>query len=178
MAYQETYKRAFNLILNRLISLPTVRNTDWISSFNYELKVGDFISLDAAPPSDWQLSWVEKLEPSSDRILLKSALTGQLCWWSNVGYTILKKERILDKFKWTDRQFLFDDKFSRAIRRNNDPVLTYGGCVFEGFKVTCYLRKRLGFSDDWRASITFEDFRKVKASQLNEFYITHSKEQN
>jgi len=176
MAHQETYTRAFNSILSRLMSFPTISDRYWKGGFREQAEVGDFISLQSAPPSEWQLSWIEEI--GEDRYLLKSAMTGKLCWWSNVGLSVLKKDEILNDFKWTDRQFKFCDKFRLAVKRNYDYSLVSGGVEFKGFKVKCYLRKRFDLSDTpFSESIEFDDFRKVKASQLNDFYLNTVKAQ-
>lgn len=172
MAYQETYNRAYIQIISRLLSFPTVRSKDWLSTWERNVKVGDFVSLQCAPASEWQLSWVMDINSATDNYLLKSASTGKLCNWSNVGFSILKDEEALPEFSWTDRQFAFGDKFKRAIKRNYDHWHTFGGIEFDNFKVTCHIRKRHDFSETpFRESITFEDFRKVKTGQLNDFYL-------
>ena len=176
MAYKETYKRAFLLIINRLLSFPTINSEKWESDFMPRGNVGDFISLQSAPASEWQLSWIEDIQ--GERYLLRSAMTGELCWWGNIGLTVLKKNNVEISFNWTDRQFKFRDKFNLAIRRNYDYSLSYGGIEFDGFKVKCALRKRHDFADSpFRETIDFKDFRKVKASQLNEFYLNTAKSQ-
>jgi len=176
VAYKETYTRAFNLIINRLMSFPTISGKCWAEGCFQHGKVGDFISLQSAPATEWQLSWVEEVQ--GERYLLKSAMTGELCWWGNIGITVLKKDEISMGFDWTDRQFKFRDKFCLAIKRNNDYSLTYGGVEFDGFKVKCNLRKRHDFADvAFSKIIEFDDFRKVKASQLNDFYLTTVEEQ-
>lgn len=178
MAYQETYTRAFNTILNRLFSFPTLSDSKWKSELEILPKVGDFITLQAAPATEWQFSWVFEVYEETESVLLRSAMTGKLCKWSNVGFQALKRSEVLEKFKWTDRQYDFSDKFDRAIKRNYDHRLAFGGLTFDGFKVTCSLRERFSMfnsSPDKAMEITFDDFRKVKASMLNDFYITHSK---
>lgn len=174
MAHKETYHRAFNSILNSILSFPILGDKYWITDiFSSEnLKVGDLVSLNAVRPNDWQISWVQEI--SGERFLLKSAMTGELCWWSNVGFSILKESKIQTEFHWTDRQFTFRDKFIRSIQRNDDHLIAYSGIDFDGFKASCYLRKRYDFSEPdkrFRVCKIFSDFRKVKASDLNKFYL-------
>lgn len=176
MAYQETYEQAFNKVLQSVLGQPIIGNYLWECPSEYKPMVGDLVSLSCAPNSgDWQLSWL--MEIGVDRYLLRSVRTGRLCWWHNVGLTALKKGRLRDHFKWTDRQFEFDKKFARACKRNYDYTTTYRGVEFDGFKVTCYLGRRFDHEEPpFSASMTFDDFRKVKAGQLNDFYKKVSKE--
>tara|TARA_R110000851_G_scaffold317339_1_gene480782 strand:+ start:14582 stop:15109 length:528 start_codon:yes stop_codon:yes gene_type:complete len=174
MKYRETYKRAYSLIINRLMSFPTISNEDWISDFYSRGKVGDFISMQSAPPSDWQLSWISEI--NGGKYLLRSAMTGEMCWWDNIGVTVLKPDKVATGFDWTDRQFKFRDKWHLAIKRNYDYLLVASHTTFSDFSVTCRLRKRHDTSENpFLEEITFKDFRKVSASQLNEYYLSHSK---
>ena len=49
-------------ILSDMMSFPTIRNRDWNSdSFDYDVRVGDLVSLSSAPASKWYVSWVREI---------------------------------------------------------------------------------------------------------------------
>ena len=120
----DTKNRARILILSNLLSFPTIRNKDWTSDLGGGVATaGDLVALSSAPASKWYLSWVIENQPSSfgGKWLLESVDDGALCWWDNVGICYYSRERVAEnpQWRWTDKQFAFQDKWNRVAKRND-----------------------------------------------------------
>lgn len=145
----------------------------FVSSFGGKTaQPGDLVAITSAPVSDWYLSWMRECD-GKDRYLLESVETGKLCWWSNVGIEYLERQSVADnpQWRWTDRQFAFDDRWKKVCYKEKDAYITlpvpprFG----DGWQVILGTRTRFGL-DDYRPTRTFPDWRKVTKKTMGEFY--------
>lgn len=88
-----------------------------------DVRAGDLVALQAAPVSDWSFSWVIDVDKSDEerigpRYLLESIFTGEQVWWSNVGVSYYDREKIDESWRWTDRQWVFCDRWLRTCAKN------------------------------------------------------------
>lgn len=170
--------RARLAILNELLSFPTIRGKDWVSTYGEtKAAVGDLVALDCAPVSEWYLSWVIEIDATTNpgwaRWALESVDTGRQCWWQNVGISIYKgKHGIPAEWRWTDRQFQLRDRWYRVMNRE-DAYLTRPAQFEFGSdgSLVVGVRERHNFGgDNFNYSKTFPDWRKVTIAQLTDFY--------
>ncbi len=106
--------------------------------------------------------------------LLKSVKTGKLCNWSNIGIEYLDRKELKDypSFKWTDKQFEFNDRWQRVCNKIDGYITIPLLPIFhdDKGKVTLETRKRWSDPDPTRLSRTFENYKKVTIKMMTEFY--------
>lgn len=176
-----SYKRSRLVILNRLLSYPTVSAKDWNSDLSITPKEGDLVSLSAAPPSRWQLSWLVEIQnPSHGCYLLKSTEDGSLCNWSNVGLNVYDRERVNNNphWKWNDRQFAFNDKWLRTCKRKGSYLTRPKYVDFkDDYKAELSLYHRLDFDNKNKIPVChIEDWRKFTSKQMAEYFLENCKD--
>lgn len=172
----DTFNRAKINILSNIVQFPTINGKDWSS--NNCPPVGSLVSLSSAPPSQWYLSWVEEVQPGTNefcsRYLLRSIETGELCWWSNVTIFVYNPERVYDRWRWSDKQFKFYDRWQKVLRRADAWMVLDGPTTFgDDGSVTIRLRERHGGfrdHDQFHFERSFPDWRKVTMAVMADFY--------
>lgn len=141
-----------------------------------EARPGDLILLTSIRHKRWSLAWLLEIDKRQygNRYLCESIETGELCWWENVGVEYLDRDVVesSENWKWTDRQFQFEDRWNRVCYKQHDAYITlplpprFG----DGHQVTLGTRTRYGL-DDKRPEKTFDDWRKVTKKMMSEFYL-------
>lgn len=141
-----------------------------------EARPGDLILLTSIRIKKWSLAWLLEIDAQQygNRYLCESIETGELCWWENVGVEYLDRDVVAenDKWKWTDRQFQFEDRWNHVCYKQHDAYITlplqpdFG----TGLQVTLGTRTRFGM-DDHLPKKTFDDWRKVTKKMMSEFYL-------
>lgn len=122
----------------------------------------------------WYLSWVvevEQVENGFTKYLLESIEDGSLGWWTNVSFHLFQDCEIPQRWRWTDKQFEFRDRWFRACHKTRDAYITLpcephftddGGVIIK-------TRTRFGW-DNNNKEIKFPDWKKVKVREMLEFY--------
>lgn len=177
MTKPDTYDMAKKAILSRILAFPTINQKDWENDWQTKPIIGDLVTLKAAPDTDFCVSWVVEIEPTTEssyeRHLLRSVLTGELCWWTNVGFNIYKREEVNNwpAWKWTDRQYAFYGRWKKVCYRDNDAYMLLPTLpkFNEDNSVELGTRVRHGFSD-YQGKITFQNWKKTTMKMMNEFY--------
>lgn len=139
-----------------------------------DIPIGSLVLLTSAGFSKYYLSWLRdyKEEGFGGSWLLESIEDGSLCWWSNVmiyGYPKSQSDKF-PQWQWDDDQWAFWDKWNRACKRRDayitlpvPPVFTDDGGVILGTRTRFSL-------DSHRPTRKFSDWKKVKVSEMLEFY--------
>lgn len=168
--------RARISILSELLAFPTINQKDWNTKFLGEKDVqeGDLISLSSAPESKWYLSWVCEIDryEHASRYLLESIEDGKLCWWENVGISVYDRKRVSErpKWKWSDKQFAFQDRWQRVCNKNDAYIVLPKMAVFgEDNSVTLGVRIRFNWSD-FTDLKTFSNWKKVTIKLMDAYY--------
>ena len=172
----DTYVRARLSILSQLMSYPQIGGKDWAD--DRSPKKGELVAIRSAPDSKWYLSWFEDIEPHesgfSTRYLLKSIEDHEPCWWSNIGIAVYRPRNssCWPHWKWTDRQFAFNDRWKKVCFKWNDAYLVkpHNAEFGEGHRVTLKLYRRHDFENKWSFEKTFPDWRKVTMKTMDELY--------
>jgi hypothetical protein len=159
-------------ILSDVLSFPMLGDL-WTSEYrDREAIVGDLVSMQSAPTSKFYLSWLREIDENNGwpRYLLESIEDGSLDWWSNIGISFYDRERSSSEYwHWDDDQYAFDDRWKRVFSINR----AYGLCSmtpkFNEKSVTLSIRAR--WTDDIIASRDFENWKKLKSSVMDEFYL-------
>ena len=137
---------------------------------------GDLVALSSAPTSEWHLSWYVGMEPGrnyySNKHLLESVETGEICNWCNVGFMVLCRDVVKrhPEWRWTDAQWAFRDRWFRVCKQRRDAYMTLPvQPVFDKFgSVTLGTRKRYGLGSTYTKK--FPNWRKVRIKDMLEFY--------
>jgi len=113
---------------------------------------GDLVMLQSAPQSDWHLSIYRQAgagEGFEQRHLLESLKTGMLCWWANVGFHVIDRDKcaIGREADWDDAQHAFNDKFKKVYRRADFYLALPYIDRFDGDSVIFIFRTRFGIND-------------------------------
>lgn len=171
----DTYNRARVNIISRLLSFPTICSKDWVNDFYRKPVVGEFVSLQSAPSSKWQLSWIVEIDNdfgSEPRYLLESYEDHTLCWWYNVGFSIYVAENVnTESWKWSDRQYSFWDRFSKVCHDADGFMIRPSHPVFsDDYKVILSFFARHDFDNKFKFEKTFDDWRKVTKKIMLETY--------
>ena len=170
----DTYNRAKIEILSYITSFFLVRNygdgnvgglSDCYFKPNYHPIKGDIVALSSARPTEWHLSWYIE-NKGGDRHLLKSIETGKLCTWTNVGFNVMNRQ-IVDKhpeWRWTDRQFKFQDRWTRACYKKRDAymVLPTLGDFKDNHSVVLGVRIIFGFDLSFEPAKTLHSVKDIK----------------
>lgn len=149
-------------------------------SVNYDLKKGDLCLLNKlyANSPEFRLSWFEGMVPDQDPdrpvFILRSAKTGKLGEWNNVGLRVFNRYE-LDQFpawRWTNEQHEFADLWKKVCSNQSDytlraniPEFTDGADVVLGL-YNKYAFTRTSFKQclkNWREA-TEDDLVSVYAS--------------
>lgn len=138
--------------------------------------VGDLVMLQSAPDGPWHLSFYRE-HLGTDNHLLESLKTGDLCRWSNVGFTVISRKWQAEhpRVRWTDEQFAFSRKVDAEIRRG-DYYITIPGLPADTFTPeSAVVATRTRFSldgittrsdpFDWR-TLNRGDIRRLLAKQV------------
>lgn len=108
--------RRYEVAVQRL--LPAMLLDGWKCRLHRDPLPGDLVMLQSAPMSVWHLSFYrEKLDGYYH--LLESLKTGELCRWGNVGFHVIDEDTVGlgSTVRWSDAQFGFADKFTKACKR-------------------------------------------------------------
>lgn len=175
----DTYNRAKIEILNYITSFFLVRNygdknVGCLHDCYFEPKrnpiIGDLVALSSAPNTEWYLSWY--MENKSDIHLLKSIETGKLCNWSNVSFFAMNRKEVdqFPKWRWTDKQYKFKDKWFRACYKKRDAYMVLP--TLPEFKVdgSVKIGTRARFNLGEPNEKTFNNWKKVLVKDMLEFY--------
>lgn len=138
------------------------------------VQIGDLVLLSSVGTTKWQLGWlVETREqsPGWPEYLIESIEDGELGWWGNVGISFLHRRSVRPEWRWTDRQWQFESRWSKVCYKEKDayivrPLMAEFG---DGFMVTLGTRTSHGF-DDIRPTRTFPDWRKVTKAMMAQCY--------
>jgi hypothetical protein len=130
-------------------ALPTLLLNGWKVFAGSEPKPGQLVLLQAAPPSEWHLSFY--VEDCGDGYhVLESVQTGALMRWGNVGFMVLDEEKIGagEQARWTDEQFEFHDKFIKVWRKADFYIALPFIHSFDGDLIDIRFRTRHGFDSN------------------------------
>lgn len=172
----DTYDRSRLVILSRLLSFPTINQKDWESDFMSAPKVGDLVSLTSAPVTKFYVSWVvdtRKIKGSSEiEYLLESIDDRSLCWWSNVGFNTYKKDNILPYWKWSDKQFSFNDRWKRVCHGWNNAFIIkpYDADFLDDGQVKLKCYQSYDRINPWSYERTFDNWKKTTMKMMDQFY--------
>lgn len=165
--------RAKLVILNELLSFPTVNQKNWSGGYSgLKPQEGDLVSLFSAPVTKWYVSWVRGYEENGGwpKHLLESIEDGQECWWENVGINIYDRELVAKNphWQWDDRQYAFEDRWMKVCSRGYmvkpwSPVFGVDGSV------SLNVRIRFGL-DDYKNPVVFPNWKKVTVKMLTDYY--------
>jgi len=173
---QDTYRRAFNHIVAYIVSHSAVR-FDSISEFpaktmflRREPVPGELLRIEAAMPSDWNLSWHVRSYGNGE-YLLKSAMTGETCKWSNIGVSVFDPSLVSEMWKWADKQFEFFERFGKVCEKVQlRPRLP----VFDGTRVK--LETRISFSNEpITDGVWFDNWKTLRVKDLTAFVDEQNK---
>ena len=139
-------------------------------------KVGDLVSLQSAPVSEWYLSWYLEEIPRNDSFdtihVLESVDTGELCNWSNVSFSVLNRSVVANhpEWRWSDKQYEFKDRwFNACYRKRNAYIDRPCKPEFrEDGSVTLSTRKMFDYGEG--SSRIFDNWKKVLVRDMLEFY--------
>lgn len=138
--------------------------------------IGGLVAIHSAPISKWYLSWVVAVEERSREgwrhFVLESIEDGEKCRWHNISLVELNRETV-DKYphwRWTDRQFQFNDRWMRACYKTRDAFVhrPLQASFGDGSAVTLRIYNRVT-----QATIgerQWPDWRKVRIADMLEFY--------
>ncbi len=138
-----------------------------------QAQAGDLCTLMAAPYSEWYLSWLIEVKPGyyDKTYVMQSTETGKICEWSNIGVRYLRRDEIQNNWRWTDRQFAFNDRWMKVCRKHGAYITLPVQANFgDGHSVTIGTRTRHALNDK-RPTKTYDDWRKVTMAQMGEFYL-------
>jgi hypothetical protein len=131
--------------------------------------IGSLVILQAAPFSNWYLSWLREIIPgkgrSDEQYVLESIEDGQLCTWTNVSIWHLPLEisNLHPEWQWEDRQFKFWDQWLKLCRKHLAAAKPMTP-KFDGDKVTLSFREY--FENDVFFERTFDDYKMLKNNEL------------
>lgn len=143
--------RRYELVIQRL--LPSLLLEGWkCRKQMVEPTPGDLVMLQAAPQSNWHLSFYRQTgdgEGYGKQHLLESVKTGELCNWSNVSFHVIDREKcgIGHMANWDDAQFEFNDTFWKVYRKAGFYIAIPFIDSFDGDLVVIKFRTRHGFDD-------------------------------
>lgn len=137
------------------------------------VRSGDLVSLSSAPVSEWYLSWMIEYDHNRG-YLLESIETGKLCWWHNVSVNYMDRKTLAEhpSWRWTDRQWIFKDRWWKVCFKRCDAYLTvplYPVFGDDGLSVTLGTRPRWSVGEHY-PSRRFLDYRKVTMKMMEDFY--------
>lgn len=169
----DTYHRARYSILSDILSYPTIKGKYWEE--DRKPIPGSLVTFSCAPDTEWYLSWVKETELHEHgwhKYLLESIETQKLCWWENVGIFKYDSQRVAESpwWKWSDKQYAFRDKWHRVLAKN-DAYLIRGG-IFEFCEDnSVHIGLRRMWSNEIIHREIFDNWKKVTAKMLNQFYL-------
>jgi len=147
-----------------------------------EAKVGDLVSLGAAPISEWCISWLREINHDTvdPTYVLESIETGRLCNWTNVDISYLDRDVVEEhpEWQWSDRQFKFNERWHRECKGNGAHMVLPMSAIFgDEFEVTLSTRTRFNI-DSIKPTKKFDDWRKVTKKIMSETYCQLIEERN
>jgi len=187
-----SYENAKIQILNHIMQFCLSRSYDgekshggfgdsWFySRMDDKPQKGDLVALQAAPASEWCLSWYKDIIPGKNEFLhkhvLESVLTGKICNWHNVSFMVLNRKELsrYPSWKWTDAQFKFQSKWYRACRKNRHYGYVPMPPVFIKNQVTVSIRKK--WSQEIYADCQYPNWKKVLSRDMTEFYVDSTRD--
>lgn len=134
-----------------------------------DVRVGDLVALQSAPPTKWYLSWVHDARRGAGgydaTYVLESIEDGELCNWSNVGLLRYSREEVEGhpEWRWTEAQHAFNARWLRQGRWSHRKVAMK--VCFNGAGDGAVLRARIPYTDETRA-VAVEDWRRVRLKEL------------
>lgn len=181
------YNKARTLILSDVLSFYITRDwgdrktpsingftpADW--SGGVQPQPGDLVILSSAPATKWTIGWLRAIDSNNGytRYLIESLEDGEACWWSNVGLSLMPRDQIRERYRWSDKQFAFNARWMRLFKTANGAI-RFNECAFTtgvvaGNAVTIGIRGYWDFADENPPPpITrqFDDYRKVTVAML------------
>lgn len=103
------------------------RNPNFFSTYD-DFQANDLVIIGAAQNTEYRISWLKEqlIHPSGEReFLLKSAKTGNECWWSNISLFVMDRKTVEDHpdWKWTNEQWEFKARWAK-IQKEQDEYIT------------------------------------------------------
>lgn len=160
------YSRAYTAIIDYLIAFGVGRSETghgvkyyrasssigFVPQYLAEPEIGDLVRLESMRTPEYRLGWLidkRELRPGYEEWCIRSAKTGNECWWGNVGISALHRGTTRDfpSWKWTDDQYAFDDLFDLACKADDPYIYLPFVEGFEGDDAYITMRLRYGISD-------------------------------
>ena len=186
MPKNETYNQARLEILNYITVFCVARNygdgvlrgglgDDYFYPEDHPIE-GDLVALHSAPFSKWYLSWYVGTEYMDDfythNHLLQSIEDQSRCYWSNVSFYALNRKVVANhpNWKWSDKQYMFKDKWLRACRKKRDAYMVLPTPPIFGDDGSVILGTRTRYGLGGMTSKKFLNWRKVTVKDMLDFY--------
>lgn len=86
---------------------------------------GDLVILKCAPASPWCIGWLIEggggvgSPTCSDRYLIENLLDRRRAWWANVDLHVLDEARNHPRWRWSDEQIAFAERWYKVVRRGS-----------------------------------------------------------
>lgn len=136
------------------------------------IPIGSLVAPFCAPNTKYYLSWLRDIKLDENgwhKFLLESIEDGELCWWENISFHYLPLE-YTDKFpewKWTDKQYDFNDKWQRVDFKFKFRALLP---IFDNNDNSVILKFRYGYgiSDDIPER-KFDNWKKLTKREMQSF---------
>ncbi len=86
---------------------------------------GDLVILGCAPVSPWVIGWLldggggAGPATCNDRYLIENLLDRRRAWWSNVTLHVLEEARNHPRWRWSDDQIAFAERWYKLVRRES-----------------------------------------------------------
>lgn len=142
----------------------TTASVGFSAEYEGGVMVGDLVRLGSMCTPEYRIGWLEEtreLSPGNPEYLIRSAKTGNLCWWGNVGISYFHRPTLKDfpSWRWTDDQFAFESLFNLACSKDDPYIYLPYIDEFLGDHVRVGMRIRFGLSDD-REFVLIENWKK------------------
>lgn len=110
-------------------------------------QAGDLVILTDVMPSKWNIGWLRQVEQEPCRRYLIESLEDQsLCWWSNVGISVMPPENVRERFRWSDKQYDFQSRLAKVFRRGSYHTLRLQDTAFDGDDAVIITHERWSFA--------------------------------
>ncbi len=130
-------------------------------------KEGDLVLLSAVRTTKWVIGWLRGIRTGHGdyEYLVESLEDGTLCWWNNVGISYLNRRDVRDAWQWTDRQWKFNDRWSKVVYRDTIGRARDASFHDDG-SVTVTMRRSFAREEDPTPTHIFPDWKKVKVRDM------------
>lgn len=150
------------------------------TSYGAGAKVGDLVILAHAPASKFQIGWLRDIrDPTTyPMYLIESLEDGTTCWWHNVALDVVPEEQHSVKWKWSDKQFAFHERWLRTFSKNSRHKT--GLCSFDdtgGVRLSCkgYWDFSLGEQAPAPITLYYTDWRKITIAMMKDIIVDMDK---